>query len=382
MTMKIIDRLTASDLKNQKVLLRVDLNLPEFDKDGVIDDTFRVRAIKPTLAYLISHGARVALASHITAVDSYRDLAPQISEILGREIFFAEDLIGSEAAQLLDDHEVILLNNLRRNPGEEKNEQDFAEKLSKGFNVFINDAFAACHRAHASLTSITEFLPSYAGFLLQKETEQLSRVIQAPAKGKVIVLGGAKISTKLPVIKNFQDKAEKIIIGGALANNFFTYRGIEVGRSLIDPEELGLLADLAYSKIVLPIDMVVSTDQSGMSEAHTMLVSSIAPNEAIFDIGPQTSTLFGDIIASSEMAVWNGPMGMSEITQFREGTLAIAAAMVRSRESILGGGDSISFINSMNMLDQFTHVSTGGGAMLEFLAGNKLPGLDALGYYD
>lgn len=391
--LKFIERLNKKELDGKKVLLRVDFNVPV--EEGEIIEIFRIKAAKETIDYLLENGAKVALVSHIEAIapvkssnanaarrqfDGVESLSPiveQISAVLGREIIFIplKDFITGNWR--LEAGDLFLVDNIRQNPREVENDKEFARELSAGFDFYVNDAFAVCHRNHASVSAITEYLPAYAGFLIKRETENLSGAILAPAEGKILILGGAKISTKLPVIKNFLDKAEKILIGGAIANNFFKVRGIDVGKSVVDET----VVDVASPKIVLPTDIVVTDDKTGKTGANVMPLGNIALNQMIIDIGPKSAGEFARIIEEAKMVIWNGPMGLCEVEEFAKGTEVVAQAVALARKSIVGGGDTIAAANKLGLLDKYSFVSTGGGAMLEFLAGSKLPGLEALGYY-
>lgn len=382
---KFLDQLAEGDLRGKKALLRVDFNVPLPRSSGAsegqavkVAETFRIEAAKETIDYLLKNGARVVLVSHIEAVESFNPIIEQISEILGRKIVFVplKDFLTTNYK--LQTINLYLVDNIRQDKREVENDKEFTRELSAGFDFYVNDAFAVCHREHASVSAITKYLPSYAGFLIKKETENLSKALEAPAAGKIVVLGGAKISTKLPVIKNFLDKAEKILIGGALANNFFKARGINVGASVVDAE---VPSGIKSEKIILPEDIIVSIDKTGGSGAETYPVKNVEPDQLILDIGPKTAKNFTSIINGSKLVIWNGPMGLSEVEKFAEGTKAIARAVASAFHSIVGGGDTIAAIDKLGLLDKMTFVSTGGGAMLEFLAGDKLPGLEALGYY-
>jgi len=392
--MKTIDQLGKNELSGKKVLLRVDFNVPVVA--GKIAEVFRIKATRETINYLLKNEAKVVLVSHIEATPSLEPIVEQISEILKQKIVFIplKDFITGNWK--LETGNLLLVDNIRQNKREIENDKGFAEELAKGFDFYVNDAFAVCHRNHASVSAITEFLPSYAGFLIKKETENLSKALKAPAAGKIVVLGGAKISTKLPVIKNFLDKAEKILIGGAIANSFFKARGIQIGASVVDDtvvnpvksSEAGAAkrqfygVDVFSPKIVLPESVVVTEDKTGKSGATSMPLGNIAPNEMILDICPKFAEKFAKIIQDSKMVIWNGPMGLSEIERFAQGTKIIAQAVASASHSIVGGGDTIAAADKLDLLDKYGFVSTGGGAMLEFLAGEKLPGLEALGYYN
>ncbi len=273
-------------------------------------------------------------------MESFAPLSGQIKEILGTSNF-------------------VLLENVRQNPGEEANDLEFAKKLAEPFDIYVNDAFAVCHRNHASVSAITKFLPSYGGLLLMKEIKNLTEAIKAPREGKTLILGGAKISTKLPVINNFLNLADRILIGGAVANVFLREKGIDVGESLINGGSAKTLPELD-EKILIPRDY-------------------IRENGAILDIGSKTAAEFSGIIGKSKMIVWNGPMGQVEIERFSRGTAAVAEAAANSKAfSIVGGGDTVAFLEKIGLLGKMSYVSTGGGAMLQFLAGYELPGLKAL----
>lgn len=375
--MKTIDQLGEEELRGKKVLLRADFNVPV--DGGRIAEVFRIKSQKETVDYLVEQGAKVALISHIEAIPSFGPIIKQIGEVLGQTLTLVPLGELGSLDPIFKACPVVLIDNIRQDKREIENDKGLALSLSKGFDFYINDAFAVMHRNHASVVAITKHLPSYAGFLVKRETENLSKAIKAPARGKIMVLGGAKISTKLPVIKNFFEKAEKILIGGALANNFFKARGINVGASVVDAE---VPSGIKSEKIILPEDIVVSSDKTGESGAETYPVKDIEPEQLILDIGPETTKRFAEIIAGSELVIWNGPMGLSEVEKFAEGTRIIAQAVASASRSIVGGGDTIAVIDKLGLLDKMTFVSTGGGAMLDFLAGNELAGLKALGYYD
>jgi len=395
--MKVISQLGKNKLEGKKVLLRVDFNIPVVKEE--IAETFRVKAAKETINYLLESGAKVVLVSHIEAIGGFDPIVERVGEILGQTLTLVPLSEMRTLDNLFNASQILLLDNIRQDRREVENDKRFAQELAGRFDFYINDAFAVCHRKHASVSAITEFLPSYAGFLVKKETEKLSEAIKAPAAGKIVVLGGAKISTKLPVIKNFlgpegvrpvgpygAGKAEKILIGGALANNFFRFDGLEVGQSMVDEDSLPLLAELKKggfwnSKIVLPEDILISQDKTGRLGAEPYPAKNIDPFHLILDVGPETARHFADIVRAGKMVIWNGPMGFCEVNAFAEGTRVVAEAVASVKYSVIGGGDTIAAADKLGLLDRFGFVSTGGGAMLEFLAGNKLPGLRALGYY-
>ena len=382
---KYIEELKKEELVGKKVLLRVDFNVPlaqppitNVQPPTKIGDGFKVKASKETTEYLLSNGAKLLLVSHIDFGNTFLPIVEQLGEIVGHTLTLVSHSELGSIDKLFETCPVLLLDNVRQDPREEKNDDGFAAELATGFDCYVNDAFASCHRNHASVAAITKHLPSYAGFLIKKETENLSQAMAAPAAGKVLVMGGAKISTKLPVIKNFLDKAEKILIGGAIANNFFKAQGIQVGSSVVDDTPV----DVQSEKIILPQDILVSDDKTGQAEAEAMPVGNIEQEQFIIDVGPQTAEQYAEIIEKSSMVIWNGPMGLFEVEKFAEGTKQIARAVTAASRSVIGGGDTITAVDKIGLLDKMGFVSTGGGAMLEFLAGNKLPGLAALGHYD
>ena len=348
------------DLKNKKVLLRVDFNVPISDT-GQIEESFRIKKQKETLDWLLKHGAHVVMVSHITSISSFADLIPQLHILLGLEINFIKNV--SEISAYLENYAgPALLDNIRQNPGETENDKGLALSLSKGFDLYVNNAFAVCHRNHASVSAVAGLLPSYAGFLIEEEVAKLQEIIDTPKNGKLLIVGGAKASTKIPVIKNFLDKAEKILLGGVIANDMLKAKGQNVGDSVVDENASELLAglDLNNPQLVMPKDYNIFQNK-------------------MLDIGPEAIKEFSGIIQNSKMIIWNGPMGMFENSQFADGTNKIAQAIIDSSAmKIVGGGDTISAIDKIGLMNKFDFVSTGGGAMLAFLAGEKLPGLEAL----
>ncbi len=344
--MKSIDQL--QDLKGMTVLLRTDFDVPVVN--GSIAEPFRITRQKATVEYLVSRGAKVVLAAHISAVPSFEPLKPQLEQLLG--VTFGDA--------------VTLVENTRLNPGEEKNDTSFAHELVAGCDIYVNNAFAVCHRPHASVVAVAGLLPSYAGLLIKEETDALSKFIDAPAKGKVVYMGGAKASTKAPVVRHMIAKAEFVAVGGILANDIYKVLGRDIAQSQVDDNAAELLEglDLHDPRLVIPTD-------------------AITENGQMLDIGPHTAAAFSALAAAASMIVWNGPMGRFEDARFMTGTEAIAHAIIASGAlSIVGGGDTIRAVDSLGLLEKFTFVSTGGGAMLAFLAGEQLPGLKALGYYD
>ncbi|OGN09812.1 MAG: phosphoglycerate kinase [Candidatus Yanofskybacteria bacterium RIFCSPHIGHO2_02_FULL_41_11] len=354
------------DLKNKKVLLRVDFDVPVSDK-GEIEENFRIKKQKEVLDYLVGKGAEVIMVAHISDESihkSFADIIPQLHILLGYEINFIKSILDIEP-YFKNYAGPALLENIRQNEGEPKNDPEFAKQLAEGFDIYVNNDFAVCHRNHASVSAVTEYLPSYAGFIIEEEIAQLSKIINAPKEGKIIIIGGAKASTKAPVIKNLLDKSEAILTGGVVANDILKMRGQDVGGSIVDENlhEIFMGISLSDSKLIAPEDYNIFENK-------------------ILDIGPNTIENYVRIIQKALMIIWNGPMGMFEKEGFDKGTQKIAEAVVRSKAyKIIGGGDTVAALQNIDM-STFNFVSTGGGAMLAFLASEKLPGLQALNYHD
>ncbi len=377
---KYINELKKEDLENKKVLLRVDFDIPIID--GKIAEDYRIKAQKETIDYLINAGARVLMVAHLGHEISDASFSPIVEElgtILGQTLTLVPRLELASVNFLFEKCQLLLLDNIRQDSLEIQNDDGLAVRLANGFDYYVNDAFATMHRNHTSIVAVTKHLPSYAGLLVRKEVDNLEQAMRAPMEGKILVLGGAKISTKMPVIKNFIERAEKILIGGALANNFFKTQGIKVGASVVDD---AVALDVKSENIILPRDFI--TAEKGSESSSVKLYkppANVGEAEAILDIGPETAEEWAEIIERAKMVIWNGPMGYFEHKDFEEGTEIIAEAVSKVERSIVGGGDTIVAVDKFGLLDKYGFVSTGGGAMLEFLAGNKLPGLEALGYY-
>lgn len=355
---------------------------------------------------MVKNGSIIVLLAHLgdDESESFLNLVGQFSDFYKKDIEFIPET-GDIENKIKDalPGSIFLLDNIRKWPGEKTNDERLTLSLSKGFDFYINDAFSVCHRNHASIVAITKYLDSYAGFLIEKETNALKNVLDTPSDGKILILGGAKISTKAPVIKGFIEHSDAILIGGAVANQFFKFKGVNVGSSRVEKialEDLGF--DIGHPRILLPQDMVISSDMTGVGSKEVVPVQNIADDQKILDIGPETIKRFSKLINDSKLIVWNGPMGLAEVGAFSEGTKQIVSAIFSSSSrKVVGGGDTIAFLEKESLLDKFSgfdksfdsevprteglttsFVSTGGGAMLEFLAGNQLPGLVALGYYN
>jgi phosphoglycerate kinase len=382
---------TAGNLAGKKVLVRDDFNIT-IDEQGKILDDFRIRASLPTIKYLLEQQAKIILMSHFGRpegkVVQEMSLAPvqkRLSEMLGQEIKLAPDCVGPEVENLvgqLNNGQILLLENLRFHAEEEANDDDFAKKLAVLADLYVNDAFGAAHRAHASIVGVTKHLTSFAGILLQKELEVLSRVVDNPERPLTVVIGGAKISTKMKLIEEYLKKADHVILGGALANTVLHAQGIAVGRSLIEEEAIPELKklQLTNTRLHIPVDVVTSSDKSGQAEIKINPVGRTGEGELILDIGPETENIFDSVVRASKMVIWNGPMGLFEVAKFCHGTEAMAKSISNCPAcfSIIGGGETTCFVEKFGLIDKFSHVSTGGGAMLEFLAGDKLPGIEVL----
>ncbi len=404
----------------KKVLLRVDFNVPQDKKTGEITNDKRIRAALPTIQYLLDDGAAVIACSHLgkpsatyaayvkaqvkkgksedelnedmwkksNAKLTLAPVAVRFQELLGRPVQFAQDTIGPDAkakAAALKPGEVLLLENTRFDAGETKNDPAVAKELASMAEVYVSDAFGAVHRAHASTAGVADYLPAYCGFLVEKELTALGGAIDDPKRPLVAVLGGAKIADKLNVINNLLEKADTLIIGGGMAYTFLKAKGYEVGDSLLDAEKIDYCKDMLAKaeakgkQLLLPIDTVVADKFDAEAETKVVPSDAIPAGWQGLDIGPETRKLFGDAVRGAGTVIWNGPMGVFEFPKFAKGTEAVAAAMAECKGiTVVGGGDSASAIEKMGYADKVTHVSTGGGASLEFLEGKELPGVACL----
>ena len=377
-------------LAGKRVLLRCDFNVPM--KDNVIQDDRRIVSALPTIRYLLENGAAVTLCSHMGRpkgeVNPKYSLAPvakRLSELLGQEVKLAEDVIGESAKAVraaCKGGQAVLIENVRYDAREEKNDPEFAAALAEGADMFVNDAFGAAHRAHASTEGVSKYLPAYCGFLMERELEVLGKALKNPVRPFTAVLGGAKISDKLALIENLLPKCDNILFVGGMAYTFQKALGGKIGSSLCDDdkiETLKALLDKAQGKIKLPIDNVIADSFSNDANRRTVAAGEIPDGWEGLDIGEATSKAFAEVIANSGTVVWNGPAGVFEMSNFAIGTRAIAQAMADSKAfTIIGGGDSASAVELMGLADKIDHISTGGGASLEFLEGKNLPGVACL----
>lgn len=391
-----MNKATVKDIPvaGKRVLVRVDFNVPMNEKQEITDDR-RIRAAIPTIQYLVDQKAKVILVSHLgrpkgkpTPQFRMDPVAKRLSELLGRDVKKVDDVIGDVPARAIaemKDGDVILLENVRFYKEEEANDEGFARKLADLADIFVNDAFGTAHRAHASTAGVAKFLPAVAGFLMQKEIETMGRALENPVRPFVAILGGAKVSDKIGVIKNLIGKVDTLIIGGGMAYTFLKAKGYEVGDSLLEADKIDLASSLMQMaeqrgiKFLLPVDVVVADRFAPDANAKIVKSSQIPKGWQGVDIGPETVDAFKEAIKGAGTVIWNGPMGVFEMERFAVGTREIAEALAKSGAiTIVGGGDSAAAIEQMGYADKMTHVSTGGGASLEFLEGLELPGVAVL----
>jgi phosphoglycerate kinase len=391
MPIRTVDQI---ELKGKRVFIRVDFNVPQDEKNNITDDT-RILLSLPTIRFVSEAGGKVILASHLGRPKGKRDpkfsLAPvaeRVSQLLGKKVALATDCIGEEVQRRIGgmkEGEVLLLENLRFHPEEEKDEETFSKALASLCDIYVNDAFGAAHRAHASTEGMTRFVKVVAaGFLMMKEIKSLEKALVNPQKPYVAILGGAKVSDKIGVIQNLLDKVTALLIGGGMAYTFLKAEGFEVGKSLVEEDQIRFSLSLLEGakkklRFLLPLDHVAAERMDAQAKREIVKTDRIPSGWVCLDIGPETEKIFSQEIQSAKTIVWNGPMGVFEMEPFSHGTFAIARAIASSSAfSIVGGGDSVAAVNQAGVADRIGHISTGGGASLEFLEGKKLPGIEAL----
>lgn len=383
------------DVRDKKVLVRCDFNVPLDSEKGTITDNRRIRGALPTIKYLLDNNAKVILCSHLGRPKgefnnkySLKPVAEELSKLLGRTVTLAKDVIGEDAEKLtsnIKSGEVVLLENVRFHSEEEKNDMEFAKKLASFAEIYVNDAFGTAHRAHASTEGVSHYLPAVSGFLIEKELEFLGGALDNPARPFVAILGGAKVSDKIGVIENLLDKVDTLVIGGGMAYTFYKAQGLNIGTSICEEDKIDLAktilekAEAKGVKIVLPIDNHVASEYSNDADDKIVDKEEIPENYMGLDIGPKTIELFKDVVKNAKTVLWNGPLGVCEFTKYEAGTKAVAEILANSDAvTVIGGGDSAAAIEKLGLADKMTHISTGGGASLEFLEGKVLPGIACL----
>lgn len=391
-----MSKLTVKDVsvEGKRVFLRVDFNVPLSPEGKVLDD-FKIRASLPTINYLLEKNARLILASHLgrpkgKVVEDLRmaPVAGELSRLLGRKVLTVREVVGAEAEKAIEGLPpggVLLLENLRFESGEEKNDPALAEAFSRMADLFVNDAFGTAHRAHASNCGISSFLPAVAGLLMDRELLYLSKSRENPERPLTAILGGKKVADKIGVIRSFMEQADYLLLGGAMANTFLRARGFSLGNSLYEEDKLAVAEEIlqgsesSRAKIIIPVDVTVTEELRAGAAFKVVKAEEIPEGWSAVDLGPETVKIFRDTIAASKMVIWNGPLGAYEYPPFNRGTQEVAEAVANSgAQSIIGGGDIVAALQDLGLAEKFTHLSTGGGAVLEYWEGKVLPGLDAL----
>ncbi len=386
--------ITDIDLKGKRVLARVDFNVPQ-DENGNVTNDARIRGALPTIEYILNQGAKLILCSHLGRPKgqfnpkySVKPAAERLGELLGRKVPVADDVVGESAksmAAALKDGEVMMIENVRFHAEEEANDPEFAKELASLADVYVNDAFGAAHRAHASTAGVAAYLPAVAGFLMAKEIDFIGGVLENPQRPFVAILGGAKVKDKLGVITNLLEKVDTLIIGGGMAYTFFKAQGYEIGESIVDDTKIDFCKEILAKakekgvKLVLPVDNLASHGFNNDEEPTVFKTGEIPADMQGLDIGPESCKLFAEVIASAKTVMWNGPMGVFEFSKYAGGTLAVAKAMAAlDGITVIGGGDSAAAVEQLGFADKMTHISTGGGASLEYMEGKVLPGVACL----
>ena len=383
------------DLKDKKVLVRCDFNVP-FDEEGKISDNRRIVAALPTIKYLLENNCKVILCSHLgrpkgefNMAFSLKPVAEELSRLLGKEVKLANDVIGDSSKELtnnMKNGEIVLLENVRFEPGEEKNDEELSKKLASMAEIYVNDAFGTAHRAHSSTTGVASYLPAVSGFLIEKELEFLGKALEEPKRPFMAILGGKKVSDKIGVIDSLLEKVDTLLIGGGMAYTFLRAMGHSVGDSVCEEDKIDLAKELMEKakqknvKLMLPIDNVIADEFSNDANIKNINSDEIPDGWEGLDIGTKTIQEFEEELAKAKTVIWNGPLGLSEFSNFANGTDSIAKFLADMKDviTIIGGGDSAAAIERIGISDKFTHISTGGGASLEFLEGKKIPGIEAL----
>ncbi|ANF48614.1 MULTISPECIES: phosphoglycerate kinase [Priestia] len=382
------------DVKGKRVFCRVDFNVPM--KDGKVTDETRIRAAIPTIQYLVEQGAKVILASHLgrpkgEVVEELRlnAVAERLQALLGKDVAKADEAFGEEVKKTIDgmsEGDVLVLENVRFYPGEEKNDPELAKAFAELADVYVNDAFGAAHRAHASTEGIAQHIPAVAGFLMEKELDVLSKALSNPERPFTAIVGGAKVKDKIGVIDHLLDKVDNLIIGGGLSYTFIKALGHEVGKSLLEEDKIELAKSFMEKakkngvNFYMPVDVVVADDFSNDANIQVVSIEDIPSDWEGLDAGPKTREIYADVIKNSKLVIWNGPMGVFELDAFANGTKAVAEALAEATDtySVIGGGDSAAAVEKFDLADKMSHISTGGGASLEFMEGKELPGVVAL----